>query len=208
VLLRALAIGLALFTARLVAVDLATLHRRAATLGPLVPVVEARRAVPLGTVLEPADLRVVERHESAVAPTTLSSLDDAIGRTARVEIVAGSPVLTAQLVRGGRASTAALVAPERRAVRVVTIDGLRPPVGAIVEVYASVDTTTTVVARGARVLAVDGGSDGAETGVLVEVRASEALDLAFAAANGALVLALAPPEDACCEEEASGSGGP
>jgi len=202
--LRILAVALALFTARLVASDLATLHRRAGRLGPLVTIVEARRAIALGDVVENGALRAVERYESQMPTGALRRLDDAVGRVAIVPLVAGSPVLADHLAGAARSSTASLLAPGRRAVRIAAGDGLRPPVGSIVEVYASVDATTTVVASGARVLALDGGTEGREIGVLVEVRADEAARLAFAAANGALMIALAPPEDACCNEETPG----
>jgi Flp pilus assembly protein CpaB len=75
-------------------------------------------------------------------------------------------------------------------------------------VDASVDATAeaTVVAQAARVLAVDTDrtSDvSGGVGVTLLVTAIEARGLAFAAANGVLTLALAPPEDACCSSPGS-----
>ena len=57
-----------------------------------------------------------------------------------------------------------------------------------------------VVARAARVLAVEADDDALAdgAGVTLLVTEDEARGLAFAAANGVLTLALAPPEDACC----------
>ena len=57
-----------------------------------------------------------------------------------------------------------------------------------------------VVAHAARVLAVDADDDALAdgAGVTLLVTEDEARGLAFAAANGVLTLALAPPEDACC----------
>lgn len=223
VALRLLAVVLALLTARLVATDLATLHTRARGLGELRPVLVARRAIPLGHVLTTDDVRVVERHASQVANTTLRSRADAVGRTAIVPLVADSPVLRAHLAPGDRTGTATLLAPGHRAVRVQAADGLRPPVGAAVDVLASLDPGVTIagsdaptltVASGARVLATDGGRDGMPVGVVLEVTVEEASRLAFATANGIITLALAPPEDACCTDvqsradESAGSSSP
>jgi Flp pilus assembly protein CpaB len=88
---------------------------------------------------------------------------------------------------------------------------MRPPAGAVVDVLAALDPSVSAsnravsVARAARVLAVD-ESDGARAdgaGVTVLVTDAEASGLAFAAANGVLTLALAPPEDACCTSAGS-----
>jgi hypothetical protein len=119
-------------------------------------------------------------------------------------------VLDNHLAPASRLGSAQLIAPDHLGIRVVSTDGLHPPVGALVRIIASldpgatvgrVDAATAVVADAARVLAVDGGTDGRDLGVLVEVRSEEAPRVAFAAANGALTLALLPPEDACCVDE-------
>jgi Flp pilus assembly protein CpaB len=208
--LRLLAVTLALFTARLVATDLATLHRRAADLGALGPVVEARRDLPLGAVVQARDVHVVERHAGQVPKSSVRSLDDAIGKTVVVPLVATAPVLAEHLAPTTRLGTAQLVSVDHVAMRVPSIDGLRPAIGATVRIIASLDpgailtrgeVGAVIVADGARVLAVDGGDDGHELGVLVEVRSDEAPRVAFAAANGVLTLALLPPEDACCVDE-------
>ena len=66
-----------------------------------------------------------------------------------------------------------------------------------------------VVAHAARVLAIDGTDDAAATGaaagvgVTLLVTEDEARGIAFAAANGVVMLALAPPEDACCSSTGS-----
>jgi hypothetical protein len=69
-----------------------------------------------------------------------------------------------------------------------------------------------VVARAARVLAVDaapsasdttGGSADGRVGVVVLVTAVEASHLADAIASGALMLALDPPSDACAAGSAA-----
>jgi Flp pilus assembly protein CpaB len=200
--LRLLAAALAVVTIRLVATDLGTLHRRAGSLGPVRAVVEARRDLPLGTLIQADDLRTVSRHRREAPALALERADDAIGRTVIVPIVATAPVMPAHLADQGRRGNVALIAPDHRGVRIVPSDGLRPPVGAIVDVIASLDPTTasavraSVIANGAVVLAVDGGDDGTEVGVVLEVTTEEATRVAFAAANGQLTLALVPPEDA------------
>lgn len=200
--LRLLAAVLALVTVRLIATDLGTLHRRASSLGPLRDVVEARHDLPLGTVVQRDDVRTVRRHVRESPALALERVDDAIGRTVIVPIVATAAVMPAHLAERGRAGSLALISPDHRGVRIVPADGLRPPVGAVVDVIASLDPTTggavraSVVAFGAVVLAVDGGDDGTEAGVVVEVTTDEATRIAFAAANGQLTLALLPPEDA------------
>ena len=65
------------------------------------------------------------------------------------------------------------------------------------------------MAHAARVLAVDDAADADATGaadgvgVTLLVTEDEARGIAFAAANGVVTLALAPPEDACCSSTGS-----
>lgn len=209
--LRLLAVALALFTARLVATDLATLHRRAADLGPLTSLVEARRDLPLGATVAAGDVRVVERHERQLPDNALSALDDVVGTTVVVPIVAGAPVLRANVAPRSRLGSVALVRPDHVAMRLVSVDGLLPPVGSVVRILVSldpgatagrVDAAATVVADAARVLEVDADREGStDAGVLLEVRSDDAPRVAFATANGVTTLVLLPPEDACCVDE-------
>ena len=73
-----------------------------------------------------------------------------------------------------------------------------PPDGAGARAYAGRLAVRVLVAAGALVLAVDEGNstDDANAGVTLLVTESEARVLAFAAANGDLTLAIAPPESA------------
>jgi Flp pilus assembly protein CpaB len=120
-------------------------------------------------------------------------------------------VLEGNLTAANRRGLEGLVPPGSRAVRIRTDDGMQPPVGAVVDVLAALDPTISetgradVVARAARVLAVDESDDARAdgVGVTVLVTDAEAGGLAFAAANGVLTLALAPPEDACCTSAGS-----
>jgi Flp pilus assembly protein CpaB len=211
--LRVLAVALALVTARLVAADLATLHRRAATLGELRPVLVARHDLPLGHRVDADDLRVVERHAGQVPGAALRTPADAVGRTVVVPLVADAPLLAAHLAAADRHSVATLIAPGHVAIRIADSEGLRPPVGSVVQVLAPVAIGTAielrsggradVVVERARVLEV--GDDGTTRTVLVEVLVADAPRLASATANGVLTLALLPPEDACCADASPSS---
>ncbi len=203
IILRALAIVLALATARVVATDLATLHRRAADLGPLVATIEARRDLPFGTVVRAGDLRTVERNASLVPDDQLRATDAAVGRTVVVPLVAGSPLFGTHLSERDRMSTADLLGPDRVGVRVDVTEAFAPEEGSFVRAFAVIDpgvegpSSTRVVVDRARVLAADGDA-GSRRGVILEVTADEAADLAFATAHGVVTLALLAPEDACC----------
>jgi Flp pilus assembly protein CpaB len=206
------AVAVALVTARVVATDLATLHRRAESLGPLRDVVVAATDLPLGATVRAADLDVVARHASTVPAGTLRDADDAIGRIVAVPVLRGAALHGRHVTERHRRGTGALVPAGSRAVRIVTDDGLRPRPGDVVDVLVSLDPSLVAqegggraamtVAGAARVLAVDDGNDTAATGpgVTLLVTEQEAHAVAFAVANGALMLALAPPEAACCTD--------
>jgi Flp pilus assembly protein CpaB len=209
----AAAVLVALATAHLVATDLAALHRRARSLGPPRPVVVAARDLPLGAVVTGADVRTVRLPGGLVAPGAVDDARRAVGRVVAVPAVAGATLFERQLTRRARDGLSGIVPDDARAVRVVTEDGFRPEPGAVVDVLASFDPAlggapgaAVVVARAARVLdsAVDGDSGGGAApavGVTLLVARDEAPDVAFAAANGVLTLALAPPEAACCRAD-------
>ncbi len=199
-------------TAFTVATDLTALHDRARALGPVEEVMIATREVPLGVTIEPADLAAVDRHRSTVPDDALHSPGAAVGHTVVVPLVPGAVVQAAHLAPADRDGVAGIVPPGRRAVRITPADGARPEPGTVVDVLAALDPSLVgatnraiAVARGARVLAVDelGGAAGeyaanGASGVTLLVTEDEAYDLAFAAANGVLSLAVAPPEAACC----------
>jgi Flp pilus assembly protein CpaB len=201
----------AVVTASIVFGDLATLHRRANSLGPLREVLVAAHDVPLGTTLGANDVRVVSRYASTIPEHAVLRRDDAVRRVVAVPMLAGSVVLEGNLTAANRRGLEGLVPLGSRAVRIRTDDGMQPPVGAVVDVLAALDPTISetgradVVARAARVLAVDESDDARAdgVGVTVLVTDAEAGGLAFAAANGVLTLALAPPEDACCTSAGS-----
>jgi Flp pilus assembly protein CpaB len=206
------AVVVALLTARVVVGDLGTLQRRARSLGPDVHAVVATRDLPIGTALEPGDLRVVVRPSSTVAADALHDPRAAVGRVLAVDVLRDDVVQARALAGANGAGLDGVVDDGRRGLHVVAKDGFRPPVGAVVDVLATFDPATVVVsgaargraivvARGARVLAVDGetGSDGAPaSGVTLLVTEAEAGVVAYAATLGAVTLALAPPASACC----------
>lgn len=213
----------ALVTARLVATDLATLHRSARALGAPEPAVIASRDLPLGATIRAADLRVVRFAGDPLPPGLLSSVDDAVGRVVAVPVVAGSPVVTGHLTDADRDGLDGLVPSGHRAVRVPADDGLLAGRGSVVDVLVTLDPTlvassgggdpTVTVARAARVLATDGAEASGDapaagarsSGVTLLVTEEEAHRLAFALAHGVVTLALAPPEDACCKTSSSDS---
>jgi len=168
--------------------------------------------LPLGATLGATDVRSVTRYASSLPGDAVSDDRDATGRVVTVPVVAGAVLQRAQLAPADRDGLTGLVPVGSRAVRVRPDDGLAPPVGAVVDVFASVDASVdagaeaTVVARAARVLAVDTADrndEGRGVGVTLLVTENEARGLAFAEANGVLTLALAPPEDACCSSPGS-----
>jgi pilus assembly protein CpaB len=207
----AAAIVVAFVTARVVATDLATLHRRAATLGPERSVVVAARDLPLGATVQRADLRVVRVYSTLAPRGAVRDVRSAVGRTVVVPVLRGATVLTRHLAAAHRGGVAGLVPPGKRAIHVVADDGLRPRAGDVVDVLVSLDPSLVAaegggngaitVAKSSRVLDIDdtAGVEGAKApGVTLLVTEQEAHAVAFAVANGALMLALAPPEAACC----------
>jgi Flp pilus assembly protein CpaB len=202
VLAWAIAALVAIVTARIVVVDLATLHRRAQTLGRDVRVVVATRGAPLGAALTAGDVDIAARPASLVPPDALRERDDATGRVVSVPFLAGDVLRAAHLAPAERSGLDGIVPVGTRAVHVVAHDGYRPPLGAVVDVLTAFEApAAAVAARGARVVGVDAGEDAtaeAGAGVTVLVPESEAPAVAYAAISGRITLALAPPESACC----------
>jgi len=203
-----------LVTMRVVAGDLGALHRRAHALGPDVAVVLAARDLALGATVRPDDVRVVRRPANTVAADATHDPTAVVGRIVAVALLRDDVIGARHLV----SSASAAVPDGRRAVHVVVKDGFEPPVGAVVDVLAAYDPAVatgagtpgraSVVARGARVLALGtagesttvggGSSDVTGAGVTVLVTEDEARAVAYAAAIGDVMLALAPAATACC----------
>jgi Flp pilus assembly protein CpaB len=207
------AIAVALVTAIVVSTDLATLHRRAGSLGPERAVAVAARDLPIGTTVSASDLRVRRVHASQLPPGALTTADIE-GRVVVVTVLDEGFLTSRNLAPADRRGLDGVVPAGMRIVR-VTADGAPPlHAGDAIDVLASFDPAlaselpegwdpTQAVARGALVVE---GSDGADTGnptvtgtavgVSVIVTEEEARGLAFAAANGVVTLAVAPPEEA------------
>lgn len=197
------AAALALVTGALIAGDLATLHRRAASLGPEEPVVVARTALPLGTTVTAADVTTRRVHASQAPRGVLHDADDAVGHVVQVPVVQDGFVHASHLAPLTRDGLAGALPEGTRAVEVAIEGGLRPDPGSAVDVYASfaggVDALGTgrTIGDGA-VLAATGAiviRTSAETVTLL-VDEDGAAALADASARGTLFLALVPPEDA------------
>ena len=205
------ALAAALTTARVVGGDLATLHRRAVALGPPHRIVVATHDLALGETVAAADVHVETRYASEIPREAITDAGAAEGRVVVVPVLRDAIVFAQHLAPAHRSGLDGVVPIGDRAVHVTPKDGLRPPLGAVVDVLAAFDPTAVavvgardaavVVASGARVLAVDnsspdGESSGASVGVTLLVSDREARVIAFAAANGDLTLAIAPPESA------------
>jgi Flp pilus assembly protein CpaB len=198
------AIAVALVTGAVVAGDLATLQRRAESLGPERDALVASHDLPVGSTVEEGDLRIRRVHTSQVTAGVLSDPSTASGRVVAVPVLRGSYVARRHLTTRHRTGLDGSLPPATRAVRVPVAGAIRPRVGAAVDVLATFpgdEPETVVVAAGALVLATDRGTggetaDGAVAGVTVLVEADQAERLAFASANGVLDLALVPPEEA------------
>lgn len=198
----------ALTTARVVGGDLATLHRRAASLGPQRRVVVAARDLDTGQRITTRDVTIEMRFQKEIPREALTDPKAALGRVVRVPLLRHAMVFTAHLAPADRSGVDGVVPVGSRAVHVTPADGFRPPPGTIVDVLAAFDptvvvvegarTSAVIVAGGARVLAVDSRetTDHTDAGVTLLVTEPEARMLAFAAANGDLTLAMAPPESA------------
>jgi Flp pilus assembly protein CpaB len=160
--------------------------------GELVPVVVARRPLDAGDVIGPDDVEV------AALPARLvpaGALDEApIGRLVRHPILDGEAVAAARLAPDGAVGVAALLLDGERAVA-IPLPTHRVPlqVGQLVDVLATVDplaaggtrATTSVVAEGATIIAVD------EHGVTVAAPAADAVRIATALSTSVVTLAVA-----------------
>jgi Flp pilus assembly protein CpaB len=206
----------ALTTARVVGGDLATLHSRAASLGPRHSVVVAVHDLELGQSVAAGDVRTETRYANDIPRDALTDPSRAVGRVVVIPVVRNAMVFAQHLAPANRSSLDAVVPVGDRAIHVIPKDGFRPPLGSIVDVLAAFDPTVVtvkgagnaavIVAGGARVIAVDGvasdgGSDTANAGVTLLVTELEARVVAFAAAAADLTLAVAPPESACCDRD-------
>jgi hypothetical protein len=137
-------------------------------------------------------VRVVQRPASTVAPDAVHSVADAAGRVLVLALLRDDVARARALTFADRRGLDAVIPRGERGIHVVVKDGFRPPIGAVVDVLAALDTDTTAtrVATGAQVLALD------DNGVTLLVREAEAPAVAFAALVDEISVILAPPETA------------
>jgi Flp pilus assembly protein CpaB len=204
------AVAVAVVTATVVAGDLASLHRRAATLGPERDAVVATRDLAVGATLGVRDLATRRVHRSQLPPGVLTARPLGIARVVIVPVLRGEFITQRNLAPRHRTGLDGVVPTGMRAMRIVVTDALRPRAGAAVDVLASYDPSaaaasgndaTFVVADGVVVLDTDdragaGTGRAGAIGVTLLVDPEQARELADAQANGVLTLALVPPEDA------------
>ena len=209
--LRTAAVIVTIATATVVGSDLASLHRRAADLGPEVDAVVARRDLAVGTTLGATDVSVRAVHASQLPDHVIVGRGRALGRVVAAAVLRSEFVTARHLAPRRRTGLDGIVPATMRAIRVSVSGALRPRHGAAVDVLASFDSpstasasddpTTVVVAHGVLVLSTDahtsgGTGRGDAFGVTLLVSRDEAASLADAQANGVLTLALVPPEEA------------
>jgi Flp pilus assembly protein CpaB len=204
------AIAVALTTARVVGGDLATLHRRAASLGPQVSVIVATHDLVLGQTIASTDVRREHRYRSQTPHEALRRSSGAVGRVVIVPVLRNGMIFAGHVAPAARTGLDAVIPRGERAVHVTPNDGFRPERGSVVDVLAAFDPSVVavdgpadaavVVASGARVLAVDDASSGSagasEAGVTLLVTEAEARAIAFASSTADLTLAVTPPESA------------
>lgn len=189
----------ALVAAHAAASDLATLHRRAASAGEEVRVVVAAHDLPLGARVEAADLTLRPHFERRLPPGAMRSRHDAVGRVVATPVLEGSVVTGRHLAPRRRTGLDGAIPPGMRAVRLRVEDGLRPEPGSVVDVLVTFDPSVVPDGEDATITAVGGALVlAADEGVTLLVDTGGARRLAYAAANGIVTLALAPPEEVCC----------
>jgi len=199
----------AVITATVVAGDLATLHRRAADLGPERDAVVATRDLAVGTVLRADDLSTRRVRRSQLPPIVVTHRMHIVGRVIAVPVLHGAYVVDRNLAPRRRTGLDGVVPRGMRAMRVVVTDAIEPRPGAIVDVFATEDAgasgttdgTTSVVAAGVTVIGTDhrgatGSGRAGAGGVTLLVDPDQAATLADAQAHGVVTLALVPPEEA------------
>lgn len=181
-----------------------------------VPLLVAATAVPAGSVLSAADLRLQQVAPAAVLPGSLTSLSAAAGQVAKVALSAGSPVLSDeieaepqaglayQIPRGQRALTLAVngvsgvagnLLPGVRVDVLLTIGAQSAQSG-----QAAVQAESTLIVQDAAVLTTGlEGSSSTGSGyslVTLAVTPAQAATIALGQQQGSILLLLRPSGDA------------
>jgi Flp pilus assembly protein CpaB len=187
------AAAVAVLTALVVLRSVGRAEAGAARLGGLRPAFVARVTVPAGGTVHAGDVEV-RRLPAALVPPGAAH-DVAEGTRVADTIHEGEVVLGARLAPSGTSALAAALPPGTRGIA-VPVDPAALPVepGDVVDVLATFDPDlaegsdpTVAVARGAVVADVE------EEAVVVAVTPAQAPRVAFAAASGAVALAVVAP---------------
>src|SRR4051794_40772067 len=96
------AVVVALTTARVVGGDLATLHRRAASLGPQQTVIVAVHDLALGQTITSGDIRRDSLYRSQAPREALGSASRALGRIVIVPLLRGAMLFAGNLAPAAR----------------------------------------------------------------------------------------------------------
>lgn len=192
-----LAVGLAACTSVTVFRLAAAADARARYWGTLAEVPVVDRPIGAGETIEAADFRLRAVPEALLPESTV--VFEPVGLTAVVPLVPGEVIIEAKVGPAGLQGAAAMLSAGQRAVAVPRTDTTPPvSIGDRVDVILTLDASAAgigagppafPVARGARVL------DVTDAAVAIAVGADEAPRVAFGAAQGAVSLAIAPPED-------------
>jgi Flp pilus assembly protein CpaB len=180
------------------------LERLRPALGALVPVVVADAAIPRGTVLDAASLRVDEVPSRFTQPGSVASIDDVVGRTLIAEVAAGEAVPRTWPAAPGVGPVAALVPPGLRAFPLgVSVPEGTALAGDAVDVLATFggrQPHTETVVSGVEVLDVVGSTptsglattEATSASLVVVVTPEDAERLAYASAFASLSVTVAP----------------
>lgn len=192
-----LAFGLAATTSLTVFRLAAAADARARYWGTLAEVPVAQRSIGAGEAIEPGDFRMRSIPESLLPESGV--VFEPIGLTVIVPLVPGEVIVEAKLAPAGLEGPVAMLGAGQRAVAVARTEATPPlAVGDRVDVILTLDASDSgigarapafPVARAAQVLDIN------ETAVAIAVSASDAPKVVFGAAQGAISLAVAPPED-------------
>lgn len=186
-------VALALLTTLVVTRAVGRAEAGAARLGGLRPTTVALATLPAGATVGPGDTEVRSLPAALVPRGAVTSPPE--GSVVAATVHEGEVVLASRLAPAGASALAAALPPGTRAVS-VPVDPAALPVepGDVVDVLATFDPDlaegaepTVVVARGAVVV------DVAEGAVVVAVTPGQAPRVAFAAAAGAVALAVVAP---------------
>ena len=192
-----LAVGLAACTSLTVFRLAAAADARARHWGTLAEVPVVERPVEAGRALEEADFRMQAVPEALLPESEV--VFEPTGLTAVVPLVPGEVIVAAKVAPAGLRGPVAMLASGERAVAVPRTDTTPPvEVGDRVDVILTADGSADgmgagppafPIARAARVLEVT------DVAIAIAVIADDAPSVVFGAAQGAVSLVLAPPED-------------